>query len=138
MTVLVDTTVWSLALRRRSDDLSGREREFVEEWRDLTGDGSVALVGPIRQEILSGIREAAVFDRVRDHLSAFRHLKIMARDYDEAAAMFNRCRRAGIQGTSIDMLICAVSSRLSVPIFTTDADFIGYATHLPIRLHEPR
>jgi len=51
---------------------------------------------------------------------------------------FNMCRAHGVVATAIDMLICAVAARLRVPIFTTDTDFVSYATYLPISLHVAR
>ena len=67
MKVLVHTSVWSLALRRhkRMPDPS------VQELRSLIDEGRVAMIGPIRQELLSGLRTAEAFDRVRDHLRPF-------------------------------------------------------------------
>jgi predicted nucleic acid-binding protein len=135
VTVLVDTTIWSLAIRRRHGDLNAREKDIVEEWVALVEDGQAALVGPIRQEILSGIRRPSDFDTIRRQLSAFVYLPLLPRDYDQAAAFFNTCRTKGLTGTAIDLLICAVASRVDVSIFTTDADFDLYAKHLGIRLH---
>ncbi len=50
---------------------------------------------------------------------------------------FNLCRSHGINGSHVDMLLCALAHRNGVPIFTTDGDFPDYARHLPIHLHEP-
>ena len=138
MNVLVDTTVWSLALRRRRGDLAAGEKRLVREWGRLVEGGEALLVGPVRQEILSGIRQDSDFEAVRRELSAFSYVPILPHDYDQAAAFFNTCRAKGVTGTAVDLLICAVASRLKVPIFTTDTDFKGYAKHLPIRLHKPR
>lgn len=57
-------------------------------------------------------------------------------DYEEGALFHNRCRSKGIQGSNTDFLICAVASRLSMSILTTDRDFDAYANFLPIALHE--
>jgi predicted nucleic acid-binding protein len=138
LTVLVDTAVWWLALRRRARDLSAAERAVVAEWERLVRSGAAALVGPIRQEILSGIRDPEAFDALRDRLSAFRYLEIAPLDYDRAAIGYNTCRARGIVGGGVDFLLCAVAERLRVAIFTTDPDFSAYARHLPIRLHRPR
>ena len=56
VTVLVDTTIWSLALRRRPDQLSPSDLELVSEWQDLAETNRAVLTGIIRQEVLSGIR----------------------------------------------------------------------------------
>lgn len=136
MSVLVDTTIWSLALRRRSEDLNRRETRLVQEWESLVEAGQVLLIGPIRQEILSGIRPESDFLTVRKRLSAFGCIEVLPEDYDQAAMFFNTCRGKGFSGTPVNLLICAVASRAEVPIFTTDEDFVRYADVLPIRLYE--
>ncbi len=135
--VLVDTTIWSLALRRRPRNLNPDEQRLVEEWTLLVRTGRAALIGPVRQEVLSGIRRVSDFAALRQRLSAFRHVEILPADYDQAASFFNTCRSRGIVGTSIDMLICATAARLNIPIFTTDPDFSRYARLLPIRRYAP-
>lgn len=137
MPVLVDTTVWSLALRRRSDQLSSLERGLVEHWAELVISGRAVLAGPIRQEILSGIRSPEVFEALRAKLLPFRYLEVLPQDYDQAALFFNLCRSKGVAGSHVDMLLCAVAYRYDVPIFSTDGDFPLYAPHLPIRLYKP-
>jgi hypothetical protein len=133
--VLVDTSIWSLAVRRRRQDLSRQEQRVVLEWASLVKAGRAALTGPVRQEVLSGIRHESGFATLQRKLSSFAYLEIVPGDYDRAAAFFNACRAKGISGTPIDMLLCAVAERHNVPIFTTDTDFIHYAHVLPIRLH---
>ncbi len=136
MIVLVDTTIWSLALRRRPQSLNDRERLLADEWARLVRSGEAVLIGPIRQEILSGIRSEKSFAAIQESLGDFRYLEIFPSDYDLAARFFNVCRAHGITGTAVDLLICAVAHRFDMPIFTTDADFRHYATHVEIRLHE--
>lgn len=135
--ILIDTTIWSLALRRRPTDLSEPERLLIGEWARLVRRGEAALIGPIRQEVLSGIRDERAFAAIRESLGDFRYLEIDAGDYDTAAIFFNRCRARGIAATAVDLLICAVSHRYDLPIFTTDADFGLCAPHVGIQLHSP-
>ena len=130
MKVIVDTSVWSLALRRRTP-----AHETVGELRRLVSQGRIAMLGPIRQELLSGIRDRAVFRRLRDHLRAFADEPLDSEDYERAAEHFNTCRAAGVQGANTDVLLCAVAERRGFPILTTDADFQRYAAILPVRLH---
>jgi predicted nucleic acid-binding protein len=137
VTVLVDTTIWSLALRRRSHQLSPEEKGLVGHWADLVTSRRAVLTGPIRQEILSGIRSEEVFAALQEKLSAFRYLEILPGDYDQAARFFNQCRAGGISGSHVDMLLCATAHRYGVPIFTTDPDFPLYVQHVPIQLHKP-
>jgi predicted nucleic acid-binding protein len=132
MKVLVDTPIWSLSLRRKVRVESEPTRS---ELAALVQDSRVAIIGPIRQEILSGIKERSQFDRLRDHLRAFVDTQIVAEDYEDAASFFNLCRSRGIQGSNTDFLICAIAARNDYSIFTTDDDFAGYARVLPIKLH---
>jgi predicted nucleic acid-binding protein len=134
MILLVDTPVWSLALRRRAQDLSEHEDRLTRILAELIREGRVQILGPIRQELLSGIREEGPFRKLRNELRAFVEPAIEVTDYEEAASMNNRCRARGIAGSAIDFLICAVAHRRGWLIFTTDRDFQHYATVLPLRL----
>jgi predicted nucleic acid-binding protein len=129
--VLVDTSVWSLALRRPV-----RVRHpAVDELRALVDEGRVAMIGPIRQELLSGIRDPATFERLRRELAAFPDEPLETGDFERAAEHFNACRAQGVQGSNTDFLICASAERRQLAILTTDADFSRYAGILPIVLH---
>ena len=135
MKVLVDTSVWSLALRRRRTTAAD---PVVEELRSLIDEGRVAIVGPIRQELLSGIQTSKTFERLREHLRGFEDEQIETVDFERAAEHFNTCRAKGVQGSNTDFLICAVAERRSLPILTPDADFNRFAALLPITLHGSR
>ena len=137
MTVLVDTSVWSVALRRRSPQrYAKRERSAIDSIRHLVEDGEAGLIGPIRQEILSGVREQQQFEQLREVLANFPHLMIEEIDYDHAAECYNLCRRAGVAATSVDMLICAVALRADIPVLTLDADFKRYAAIIGVTLYD--
>lgn len=138
MSVLVDTAVWSLALRRKAGQLNREERQVVEEWKSLVRDGQARLAGMIRQEVLSGIRDARDFERLRDRLAPFDDVPTGAAEHEQAASYFNACRARGVTPTSVDMLICALAARHDLSVFTTDTDFARYAKILPIRLHPVR
>jgi predicted nucleic acid-binding protein len=132
--VLVDTSVWSLALRRakRLDDTTPRELA------ELIGEGRVVLLGPVRQELLSGIKGKTQFELLRDRLRAFPDLALDSADFEQAAAAFNHCRERGIQGSNTDYLLCATAMRRKLAIYTTDGDFLHYAKVLRLTLHKPR
>jgi predicted nucleic acid-binding protein len=136
--VLVDTCVWSLALRRAAQDLGTDETLAVGELRELVSEGRASLIGPIRQELLSGIRRTEDFEQLRVRLGAFEDTPVTRDDYERAASFFNQCRAKGIAGTPSEVLICATAAHYDWPIFSTDQDFELYAQHLPIRLHQPR
>jgi predicted nucleic acid-binding protein len=131
VTVLVDTSVWSLALRRRTQ----RANAAVDELRVLIDEGRVAMLGVVRQELLSGIRTREAFEQLRDHLRPFADEPLDTADFERAAEHFNTCRARGVQGSNTDFLICAVAERRRLPILTTDADFTRFAAVLPISLY---
>jgi len=133
MRVIVDTSVWSLALRRKV----AMESAHVDLLRDLIQDGRVVLLGSVRQELLSGIRHPQQFDRLRSHLRAFPEAPIEIEDHEVAAEYFNTCMAQGIQGSTIDYLICAYATRRNFQILTTDPDFRHYSRHIPISLLDP-
>ncbi len=134
MNVLIDTSIWSLVLRRnKSLNQNVEIRKVVEE---LIEEFRVQMVGPIRQEILSGITNKGQFLKLLEILQSFEDLTLNTSDYERAAEMFNICRKKGIQGSHVDFVICAAAERYQLTIFTLDADFQHYAKHLPIRLFQ--
>ena len=134
MSIVVDTSVWSLARRRRRASTEPESRELA----DLIREGRATIIGPIRQELLSGISAEAQFETLREYLRPFPDVELATDDYEEAAAFYNRCRTRGIQGSNTDFLICAVAVRHRFAILTTDEDFSHFARVLPIQLHIPR
>ena len=135
MQVLVDTNIWSLALRRHKSHLNEAESERVAALRDLTQGGRARIIGPVRQELLSGLREPAQFERLRDELRAFPDEVLTTTDYERAAHWSNECRRRGVTGSGVDFLICAVALARGWQVFSADADFRAYAKLLPLQLH---
>ena len=133
MKVLVDTSVWSLAFRR----LQGVHPPALE-LRRLVQEGLAEIIGPIRQELLSGFSEPKQFEALRSHMASFEDLPLLRAHFETAAEFSNRCRRHGVQGSNTDFLICAVASLERISIFSTDKDFQHFAKHLPIVLHKVR
>ena len=105
MKVLVDTCIWSHVLRHEKSDT-----ELSEQLKDLIKDGRVVMIGPIRQELLSGISDPSQFKQLRDKLSSFDDLLLLSEYFVKAAEFSNICRKKGIQGSTTDFLICAISS----------------------------
>ena len=147
MQVLVDTSVWSLALRRApaaalnvaSDEtlratVDTHQQAAVSTLRDLISDGRARLIGAVRQELLSGIKSAQQFGALSAALKGFEDIALLQSDYELAAEFFNTCRSKGVQGSPTDFLICAVASARKLTILTTDQDFVLYGKHLPIDL----
>ncbi len=139
MKVLVDTSVWSVALRRRSKAaLSPAEQDAVRELSTLIDEARASMAGCIRQEVLSGIGAQREFERLREMLQPFDDLGADMSTHERAAELFNRCRASGIQGSHIDFLICAIAREHRIPIFTLDQDFTGYAEVCRVELYRPR
>jgi len=138
MNVLVDTTVWSLALRRKPRDLTAAQQSVVNELADLTREGRTRIISLIRQELLSGIKTAVQYERLRVALRAFPDEPIQTPDYEAAARVSNECRARGIVAPVVDALICQIGLSRQWSVFTTDPDFEAYAKVLSIELHAPR
>jgi predicted nucleic acid-binding protein len=138
MNVLVDTSVFSLALRRKNESLSPSESLLVAELSELIREGRARLIGLVRQELLSGIRTTEQYEKLRIHLRSFPDQMVDTFDYEEAAKAGNRCRTKGVAVSIVDILLCAIAIRRQWAIFTTDPDFSGYAKVLPFRIHAPR
>jgi len=130
MSIIVDTCIWSEALRRKKISQS----KTVLQLEKLINDSEVIILGCIRQEILSGIKEQLQFNRLKKYLEAFPDKQISTTVYENAAEYFNICRTKGIQGSNTDFLLCACSAEWKIPIFTSDKDFIVYKKVLPITL----
>ena len=93
------------------------------------------MIGPVRQEVLSGIREPLQFDRLKTRLRSFDDEPLSSGDFESAADVYNRCRALGVTASPIDSLICAVSLSRGWPVFTLDQDFARYARVLSLELH---
>jgi predicted nucleic acid-binding protein len=128
--VLVDTDVWSEVLRKK-DQQPSEQRLLLEK---LLRRSRVQIIGAIRQEVLSGLREIGRFVQFREVLRAFPDREIESGTYERAAAFYNLLRSKGIQSSNTDCLICACSADWEIPILTKDLDFVGYKLHLPIEL----
>jgi predicted nucleic acid-binding protein len=132
MKVIVDTSIWSLVLRRRKKQQSSAGDNILK----LIDEGRIVIIGPIRQEILSGIKDKKQFILLKEYLSAFPDLLLDTKDYELAAEFFNMCRTKGIQGSNTDFLICAMAVNNNFSIYTLDKDFTLFEKYLPIKLEK--
>ncbi len=119
-----------------STNLNPREQRLTTALQELIRDGRAQLLGPVRQELLSGIRQEPSFRKLRDQLRAFDEPHLEVSDYEEAAHINNQCRSRGIAGSAIDFLISAAASRRDWQVFTTDHDFTRYASVIPLKLYQ--
>jgi len=135
VSVLVDTPIWSCAYRRTRR--GRREQEIVEALGKLIARHDAWLVGPVRQEVLSGFNQPRQFTELRALLRGFPDVELSTEDYELAAEFHNTCRRKGVQGSSTDFLLCAAAVRRDAAVFTTDSDFGRYARLIRVQLFEP-
>ncbi len=129
MKVLVDTCIWSQVLRKKTPNLN-----LTKQLKDFIYDGRVVMIGPIRQELLSGIPTPSQFNKLKHTISFFEDIILETDHFVKAAEFSNLCRKNGIQGSTTDFLICAVANLEELSIFTVDSDFINYNKYLKIKL----
>ncbi len=128
MKVLVDTCVWSRVLRADKPDtvLSDRLRELILGNR-------VVVIGPILQEILSGVKIRREFISLREHFAAFDTLPITEEIYVKAAEYYNLCKAHGVNGGHVDFLIGAVVVHYGCALLTVDSDFRMFGKYVPLK-----
>lgn len=127
MNLVVDTSVWSLVLRRpRVDETNPYVRSFRLH---VDANDGLFLVGPILQELLDGLRAKKDFDRLHYLLDPFPLLPLERKTYVAAAKLRQRCRANGVQAGAIDCLIAAACIHHGYPLLTADRDFLHIAQH---------
>ena len=99
MKVIVDTCIWSNAFRKNNP-----QQQDSNVLTELIKDNRVVMLGPIRQELLSGIKQKKTFEQLSEGLNAFPDFLIETSDYVTAAEFFNTCRSKGIQASNTDFL----------------------------------
>jgi predicted nucleic acid-binding protein len=132
VSVLVDSNVWSEALRKTSQPPS----QYVVALRNLIADQQVEMIGAIRQEVLSGVREVERFTHFKAILSAFLDRQPNTAEYEKAAALYNLFRSHGVQASATDCLLCACALAWQQPILTKDQDFLLYQKYVDLWLYE--
>ena len=131
MTLLVDTSVWSLALRR---DTEATEPE-VQELKDaLFGSNLVVTTGLVLQELLQGFSGAKAQTQIIERFAALPLLQPDRDDHIGAAALLNACRQAGVQIGTMDALLAQLAIRHGLTLLTTDKDFTHVAKHCALRV----
>jgi predicted nucleic acid-binding protein len=134
--ILVDTSVWSLAFRKRTRNAN--EEMIAGYLAKIIRDFLAIVIGPIRQELLSGIPDSAKYEELREKMTVFPDYQIHTVDYELAARFHNECRKNGVQGSHIDFLICAVAHNNDFAIFTLDNDFSYYEKYIKIEMIKPQ
>jgi predicted nucleic acid-binding protein len=128
--LIVDTSVWSLLLRRENHDCNHPLVQKLKSCLELQ-DG-IFLVGSILQEILDGVRNEAQFYKLTEYFSVFPLLEMDRQDYVEASRLRNHCRSKGVQAGPADFLIATACIRWGYPLLTADGDFTLIARYSPL------
>jgi len=105
--------------------MSRKEQSLLASLTEIVRDGRAAIIGPIRQEILSGIKDMVQFGKISEALEAFPDEPLSTDTYIEAARLFNFCRAQGVQCGPVDMLICAVARQRGLSILTNDRSLLA-------------
>ncbi|MCX8004610.1 MAG: PIN domain-containing protein [Burkholderiaceae bacterium] len=129
--LFVDTSVWSLAFRR---DGQGDEAEVIALRQALEANRQVVTTGLVLQELLQGFSGPRARKEIVDRFAALPLLVPDRRDHIEAAELRNRCRRAGVQVSTIDALLAQLCIRYHLVMLTADKDFFSVARHSPLQL----
>ena len=133
MNVLVDTSVWSLALRR---DAPSNPPE-VHELRRSLESGSVHCTGLVLQELLQGFAKPKAHKQIIKRFSALPLLVPERDDHIRAADLRNKCRRNGVQAGTIDALLAQLCIRYDLTMLTTDNDFHNMASVVSLSVWIP-
>jgi predicted nucleic acid-binding protein len=131
MTLLVDTSVWSLALRR---DVKAIEPEVHELKEALFGADVVVTTGLVLQELLQGFSGPKAQSQIVERFSALPLIQPDRHDHIGAAALRNACRQGGVQIGTIDALLAQLAIRHDLTLLTTDKDFTHAAKHCALRV----
>jgi predicted nucleic acid-binding protein len=131
MTLLVDTSVWSLALRR---DTQTTEPQVHHLKKALLGSEVIVTTGLVLQELLQGFLGPKAQVQIIERFAALPLLQPDRDDHINAAVLRNTCRRAGVQLGTVDALLAQLCIRHDVTLLTTDKDFTFAATHCPLRI----
>ena len=134
MSLFVDTSVWSLALRRDAPSQAAEVHVLV---RALEAGEMVLTTGLVLQELLQGFSGPRNREQIVDRFAALPLLVPDRRDHVDAAELRNKCRRGGVQIGTIDALLAQLCLRHDLTMLATDKDFRSMARHCPLKLWKP-
>jgi predicted nucleic acid-binding protein len=133
LSVFVDTSVWSLALRRDAPP----DLPEVKELRRSLDAGIVYCTGLVLQELLQSFAKPKAHEQIISHFSALPLLVPDRDDHFRAAQLRNRCRRIGVQAGTIDALLAQMCIRHELTMLTTDKDLMNIATVDSLAVWDP-
>jgi predicted nucleic acid-binding protein len=135
MTLFVDTSVWSLALRRDTEV----DVPEVQVLKDALGGANVVVTtGLVLQELLQGFSEAKANGQIVERFSSLPLIQPDREDHVAAAGLRNLCRRSGVQVGTVDALIGQLCIRHDLVLLSTDQDFVHAAKHCSLKVWSPK
>lgn len=135
MTLLVDTSVWSLALRR---DAVSEQPEVQALKAALYEADAVVTTGLVLQELLQGFAGPKALAQIVERFSSLALIQPDREDHIAAASLRNSCRRAGVQMGTVDALIAQLCIRHDMVLLSTDQDFVHAAKHCMLKMWSPK
>jgi predicted nucleic acid-binding protein len=127
--ILVDTSVWCLALRRDSP----ADCEEVHRLKTaLQGEEGVFTTGLILQELLQGFNGPKARRKIIETFAALPLIIPERRDHVEAADLRIKLRQRGVQAGTIDVLLAQLCLRHGLWLLSLDKDFEYMARHIPL------
>jgi predicted nucleic acid-binding protein len=130
MTLLVDTSVWSLALRRNEESDAP---EVAALKAALAGAESVVVTGLVLQELLQGFAGSKAQESIVERFAALPLIQPDREDHIAAAQIRNLCRRNGVQIGTIDAVLIQLCGRYDLTLLSTDQDFQHASRHVPFQ-----
>jgi predicted nucleic acid-binding protein len=134
LSLFVDTSVWSLALRRNAPPATPETRALV---RALEAGEAILTTGLVLQELLQGFSGPRDRQQIVDRFAALPLLVPDRRDHIGAAELRNTCRRGGVQIGTIDALLAQLCIRHNLTILAADWNFHNMAGHCPLKVWTP-
>ena len=131
MTLLVDTSVWSLALRR---DVEIGTKEVVALREAIEGSDAVVTTGLVLQELLQGFNGPKDRQAIIDRFGTLPLIQPDRQDHVAAAEVRTVCRRSGVQIGTIDALLIQLCGRHDLTLLSADKDFSNAAAFVPFKL----
>jgi predicted nucleic acid-binding protein len=134
MTLFVDTSVWSLALRR---DVPVKSPQVEALKQALDNGGQIVATGIVLQELLQGFSGPKAVASIIERFSAIPFVIPDRADHISAAGLRNTCRRNGVQVGTIDALLAQLCIRHDLTMLSTDKDFLNVEKLASLKMWKP-
>jgi predicted nucleic acid-binding protein len=134
LSVFVDTSVWSLALRRDGPSSTPQVTALIGM---LENGDPILTTGFVLQELLQGFSGPKAREQIIERFSALPLLVPERQDHIDAAELRNVCRRHGVQAGTVDATFAQLCIRHNLLMLTSDSDFQHIAKHCALRIWSP-